>query len=50
MALIREFVTCCYGTRVCTCYHVPRCEYLRAGEWRGAFGHWAEVDDGDLER
>jgi len=35
-----EFVPCRFGTRISTCYHVPRCGYLVPGDWSSLFGRW----------
>ena len=35
-----HFEPCRFGSRVSTCYHVPRCEHLIAGDWSSPLGRW----------
>jgi len=39
----KHWVNCRYGNRVATCYHEPRCGYLRPGDWDGPFGAWVKA-------
>lgn len=40
MTISKQFEPCQFGTRVSTCYHTPRCGYMRPGDHASPFGRY----------